>query len=132
MTLVCCSATHNRQDMQSMDNQQSWQRCQEQFLTQIYRRSNSTDSLRKYRQVLNQFFTIYPKPPDQITRADVEEFMERPSESYRNRGAAVKIATRNLRLTCLSSFYQYAATYTISSPDGPVPLLQRPSPTIGV
>src|SRR4051812_44713361 len=131
MTLVCCSATHNRQDMQSMD--ELWGKCFEQFLVQIYRRSNSTDSLRKYKQVLKQFFTIYPKPPDQITRADIEEFMERPSESYRNRGASVKIATRNLRLTCLSSFYQYAATYTIAGEDGtPEPLLQRPSPTIGV
>src|SRR5258708_3031850 len=116
-----------------MDACQLWQKCAEEIIVQIYRRSNSIESLRKYTQILRQFFKIYPTYPDQITRADVEEFMERPSESRRNQGAEVKIATRNLRLTVLSSFYQYAATYTIAGENGtPTPLLQRPAPTIGV
>src|SRR5258708_6426343 len=110
-----------------------WKKCMEQFITQIYRRSNSMQSLRKYTQVLESFFAIYPKNPDTITRADIESFLELPSQGPQNRGGAVMNATRNLRLTVLSSFYQYAATYTIASPDGQlVPLLQRPAPTIGV
>ncbi|MFL5624774.1 MAG: tyrosine-type recombinase/integrase, partial [Ktedonobacteraceae bacterium] len=37
------------------------------------------------------------------------------------------------RLTVLASFYRYASTYTIAIEEGtPVPLLQRPAPTIGV
>ncbi|MFL5624003.1 MAG: tyrosine-type recombinase/integrase [Ktedonobacteraceae bacterium] len=116
-----------------MDTCELWRKCAEQFIVQIYRRSNSVESLRKYTQVLKQFFAIYPKYPDTITRADVEEFMERPSESTRNRGATVTNATRNLRLTVLASFYRYASTYTIAIEEGtPEPLLQRPAPTIGV
>lgn len=110
-----------------------WQRCLEQYLVQLWQRSHSQETLRSYGGTLRRFFADYPKNPDQITRADVEQFLERPCASWRNRGEAPSIATRNARLAVLSSFYKYATTYTIEGEDGnPVPILQRPSPTTGV
>lgn len=116
-----------------MDACQAWRKCMEQYLVQLYHRSQSQNTLDQYHRTLRAFFSEYPKYPDQITRADVETFLERPSASWRNKGCAPSTATRNQRIAVLSSFYSYAATYTITGEDGnPVPLLQRPAPTIGM
>ena len=71
--------------------------------------------------------------PEDYTRQDVEWYAHRPSQSPRNRGGLPRNATINQRITIVSSFYNYAATYTVPGQDGkPTPLLQRPSPTIGI
>ncbi|MBO0790565.1 MAG: site-specific integrase, partial [Ktedonobacteraceae bacterium] len=115
-----------------------WERCMAQFLRQLYDRSRSEKSVQDYRRALLAFFTSSaqggpPKHPEDYTREDVEDFLHRPSTSPRNLGAPPSTATMNQRLAILSSFYKFAATFTIPGPDGrPRPLLQHPSPTLGL
>jgi site-specific recombinase XerD len=115
-----------------------WERCLANFLRQLYERSRSEKSVRDYRRTLLTFFSSSahggsPKHPEDYTREDVEDFLHRPSTSLRNRGASPSVATMNQRLAILSSFYKFAATFTIPGPDGrPRALLQTPSPTLGL
>ncbi len=115
-----------------------WERCLANFLRQLYERSRSEKSVRDYRRTLLTFFSSSahggpPKHPEHYTREDVEDFLHRPSTSSRNRGAAPSTATMNQRLAILSSFYKFAATFTVPGPDGrPRPLLQTSSPTLGL
>ncbi len=115
-----------------------WERCLTHFLRQLYERSRSEKTVLDYRRTLLSFFTSSayggpPKHPERYTREDVEDFLHRPSTSNRNFGAPPSIATVNQRLAILSSFYKFAATFTVPGPDGhPHPLLQTPSPTLGL
>jgi site-specific recombinase XerD len=115
-----------------------WERCMAQFLRQLYDRSRSTKTIDAYRSTLLSFFTSSaqegpPKHPEDYTREDVEYFLHRPSVSKRNAGAMPSTATINQRLSILSSFYRFAATFTIPGPDGkPQPLLRVSSPTLGI
>ena len=115
-----------------------WERCLAQFLRQLYDRSRSSKSVQDYRRTLITFFTSSsqggpPKHPEEYTREDVEDFLHRPSISLRNYGSPPSTATINQRLSILSSFYKFAATFTIAGPDGrPQPLLKVPSPTTGI
>jgi site-specific recombinase XerD len=120
------------------DASSPWERCMAHFLRQLYERSRSEKSVKDYRRTLLAFFTSSahggpPKHPEDYTREDVEDFLHRPSISPRNRGEPPSISTMNQRLAILSSFYKFAATFTITGPDGrPQTLLQRPSPTLGL
>jgi len=115
-----------------------WERCLANFLRQLFERSRSEKSVRDYRRTLLTFFSSSahggpPKHPEDYTREDVEDFLHRPSTSSRNWGAPPSTATMNQRLAILSSFYRFAATFTIPGPDGrPQPLLQTTSPTLGL
>jgi site-specific recombinase XerD len=115
-----------------------WERCLAHFLRQLYERSRSEKTVLDYRRTLVAFFTSSahggpPKHPEHYTREDVEDFLHRPSISRRNSGASPATATVNQRLAILSSFYKFAATFTVPGPDGrPRPLLQTPSPTLGL
>lgn len=115
-----------------------WERCLAHFLRQLYARSRSEKTVLDYRRTLVAFFTSSahggsPKHPERYTREDVEDFLHRPSTSRRNVGAPPATATVNQRLAILSSFYKFAATFTVPGPDGhPRPLLQTPSPTLGL
>lgn len=115
-----------------------WERCLVNFLRQLYEHSRSEKSVRDYRRTLLTFFSSSarggpPKHPEDYTREDVEDFLHRPSTSSRNWGASPSTATMNQRLAILSSFYKFAATFTIPGPDGrPRSLLQTPSPTLGL
>jgi integrase len=111
---------------------EQWQQCRADFIQHIYARSQSSESRRVYTLMLTMFFT-QDKAPDRYTRADVEAFLHKPTDSYQSRGKPPSVATMNLRLVVLRSFYAYAATYLILGPDGSLhPLLQVPAPTIGV
>jgi len=115
-----------------------WERCMAQFLRQLYDRSHSMKSVAAYRHTLIAFFTSSAqggpsKHPADYTREDVEYFMHRPSTSPRNRGVPPTTATINQRLSIIASFYRFAATFTITGPDGrPQTLLRTPSPTLGI
>jgi site-specific recombinase XerD len=115
-----------------------WERCLAHFLRQLYERSRSEKTVRDYRRTLVAFFSSSaqggpPKHPEHYTREDVEDFLHRPSTSPRNNGAAPSTSTMNQRLAILSSFYKFAAAFTVPSPDGsPRPLLQTSSPTLGL
>jgi site-specific recombinase XerD len=115
-----------------------WERCLAQFLRQLYDRSRSEKTVRDYRRTLLAFFSSSaqggpPKHPEYYTREDVEDFLHRPSTSPRNIGAPPSTATMNQRLAILSSFYKFAATFTIPGADArPQPLLQSSSPTLGL
>jgi integrase len=115
-----------------------WERCLAQFLRQLYDRSRSSKSVQGYRRTLITFFTSSaqggpPKHPEDYTREDVEDFLHRTSISLRNYGSPPSTAPMNQRLSILSSFYKFAATFTVAGPDGrPQPLLKVPSPTTGI
>jgi len=119
-------------------NAPPWERCLAQFLRQLYDRSRSINTVRDYRRTLVAFFTSSaqggpPKHPELYTREDVEYFIHRPSTSPRNAGSSPSISTINQRLSIISSFYNFAATFTVPGTDGrPQVLLQTPSPTLGL
>ena len=116
----------------------AWGRCLADFLQSIYQRSESRHTSKQYRAHLYAFLSSSahdgpPKLPDLYTREDVEFFLHRTTHGKRKSGTLPGNATINYRLAVLSSFYTFAATYTIEGPDGrPEPLLKRPSPTIGI
>ncbi len=109
-----------------------WNTCLAHFFQSLERRSGSSTTLYHYSCHLRLFFADGRHPTD-YTRADVETFIHRPSTGRRNAGRPVSIATVNLRLTVISSFYHYASIYTVPGPDGkPVLLFTQPSPTLGI
>ncbi len=80
-----------------------WEQCLHDFLRSMEVRSKETST--SYRGVLTRF--LAQCEPDKVTRTQIENFMHSPS--MRGRGPA--IATQNLRLSAISSFYKYASTY---------------------
>ena len=105
----------------------AWQHCVEAFLADIESRSGSVRSRQTYSAILRLFFADCGKYPNEVTRGDVLAFAESPSHGKRA-GRAVSISTRNGRVSCLTSFYRFAATYLV---DG-VPLFTRQSPLLGI
>jgi integrase len=103
----------------------NWQSCIAAFLSHIEDVSGSTHSRLRYAYVLRSFFT---RNPDEMTRSDVQSFLDAPSTSNRNYGSPVSPATRNNRLMVLNSFYKFAATYEIGSDA----LLETKPPTFGL
>ena len=104
---------------------QDWQQCIASFLSNVYYgRSRSANTLKKYVQVLSHFFAS-GTPPEKMRRADVEAFIV---TRFSGKGT-VSAATRNNRLTVLSSFYSYASTFVL--PDD-TPLMAKPRPTVGI
>jgi site-specific recombinase XerD len=110
----------------------AWGRCLSNFLTTCSR-SGSEKTLREYRTVLTYFFSEIHKVPDQVTREDVLHFIYAPSRGHRTPGNMPSVATRNVRLAILKSFYSFAASYTIEGPDGhPTRILTTIPPTLGM
>jgi integrase/recombinase XerD len=107
-----------------------WQRCLNAFLRRMLDRSGSTSTHDRYTRVLERFFAD-GRNPDQYTHAEVEAFVTQVSASTRNQGQPVSIATKNQRLAILSSFYKFAASYSVDVDGDPAYLLQRPAPTTG-
>jgi integrase len=107
-----------------------WEPCYQDFLRQLSR-SHSHATQVAYAGVLRRFFCD-GKSPEQYTRQDVEDFIYAPSDKTWTRSAdgSVTPATTNFRLSVLSSFYKYAATYQVGYDTHT--LLQHPSPTTGV
>lgn len=90
-----------------------WGKCIQSFLNQILRKSGSLNSQHHYSAMLEQFFSIEPlKLPQMKSREDVESFITLPSCATERPGP-VKPATVNGRLTCISSFYHYSASYVV-------------------
>lgn len=108
----------------------TWERCYQDFLRQLSR-SRSQATQVAYAGVLGRFFSD-GKSPEQYTRADVEDFIYGRSDKAwtRSPNGEVTPATTNFRLSVVSSFYKYAATYSRGCDTHP--LLQHPSPTTGV
>lgn len=106
-----------------------WQRCKDAFLRKTFDRSSSHSTLDRYTRVLDRFFSD-TRNPDQYSHAEVESFITQPSSLKHKQGQPVSISAKNQRLAILSSFYKFAASYTIEA-DGPTFLLQRPAPTNG-
>src|SRR6266568_3522877 len=108
-----------------------WERCYTDFLRQVSRsRSHATQVA--YAGVLSRFFCDATKSPEQYTRQDVEDFIYGKSDKTWTRSAdgSVTPATTNFRLSVISSFYRYAATYQMGYDTHT--LLQHPSPTIAL
>ncbi len=113
------------------DHDSPWQRCYTDFLRQLSRSPSHATQV-AYAGVLRRFFCDATKSPEQYTRQDVEDFIYGASDKTwtRSPDGTVTPATTNFRLSVLSSFYKYAATYR--SGDHTHTLLQHPSPTTGV
>jgi len=108
-----------------------WQRCYDAYLRHLYDKSSSEHTVEAYRSILTHFFAF--RHPEDATRADVEYFLRQKLTSAPGYGDPPSAASRNQRLSILSSFYRYASTYMIPGPDGrPRPLFRAASPTLGV
>lgn len=114
---------------------EAWQRCYEHFLQGIFRRSSSGKTLAIYRYHLTFFFSRSagcgpPKQPQNYTREDVADYINLPRQ--KKSGGAPGVSLMNQRIQTIHGFYTFAATWTMTGPDGkPQPLLQAPAPTLG-
>ncbi len=71
--------------------------------------------------------------PDRYTREDVEAFIHSPGRGPGREGDPPSVGLMNNRLSLLNSFYNYAASYSITGEDGSIePLMKRMSPTAGL
>ncbi len=106
-----------------------WARCIALYLADVQERNATT--YKGYVSILRAFFTMSAgRPPDYITREDVERFLHAPTR--RGRGGPPTPGTRNFRRSVLSSFYKYASTFTYTGEDGkPVRLFAGVPPTAG-
>ena len=112
-------------------NADPWARCISLYLQSIKERSAKTyDS---YVYTLRAFFTMFRgKPPDYITREDVERFVRTPARFGRNKDKPPAASTLNTRRAILSSFYKFASQFTYTGEDGrPVRLFSGVPPTAG-
>ena len=124
----------------AFNEHEPWGRCLTSFLRSLFGRSNSEETVTSYQRFLVQFFSGSVeggacKRPEDYTREDIEAYIHHRGDKLRTRSAdgSPSISTVNARLTALSSFYNYAATFTIADAEGhPTPILQRPAPTIGI
>lgn len=78
------------------------------------------------------FFVDRRKTPDKYTRADVEAFINAPTNSNRSRGKPPSPCTRNDRLIILSSFYTYCKSYFVMYRGKLTPILRGEKPTTGI
>jgi integrase len=114
-------------------NDEHWQHCLESFLWNIYQHSQSQPTANRYRQTLSRFFVDPQRPPDCYTRSEVEAFIRQPSQAKRCPGRPPAPGTMRDRLTIVSSFYRYSATYGITGEDGKVyPIMTTLSPAAGL
>jgi integrase len=98
-----------------------WEQCLADFLRTLAMRSQDTSA--SYDGTLRRFFAQHT--PDKVTRRDVEAFAYAPHA----RGAP-SIATINVRLSAISSFYRYASAYV---PEGAQePLWKLANPATGI
>ncbi len=107
----------------------TWQACLDAFLRSLSDRSGSEHTIAAYRSVLIHFFAGSRHPED-VTKQEILDFLRIP---FSGRGKEVAPATRNLRITALSSFYAFSSTYMVRGPTGRyVPLFRYASPTLGI
>jgi len=106
----------------------AWHDCLRAFLQACFERSGSHKTRSTYLSVLRCFFSDPWKSPASYTKSDVLAFLDSPSQSNCNRGAAVGVSTRNGRLTALSRFYAFASSHEV---DG-TPLFAGKAPTTGI
>src|SRR5947207_8404485 len=92
--------------------EEPWGRCLAQFL-KTCSPSGSEKTRREYRITLTYFLSHPAKMPDAYSQEDVHRFLYAPSRSPRNKGNMPSIATVNVRLAILKSWYSFAASYTI-------------------
>ncbi len=99
----------------------AWEQCLRDFLRTMAVCSQDTSA--SYCGTLRRFFAQHT--PDTVTRRDVEAF----AYAHHAHGAP-SIATINLRLSAISSFYRYASMYV---PAGKTePLWKLANPTLGI
>lgn len=111
-----------------------WGKCMQSFLSQIHRKSYSLSSQHAYSATLERFFSESPcRLPHLYTREDVEAFITLPGTANGRNGTTVLPGSVNNRLTILSSFYHYAASYGVQGEDGMLyPLMPYLPPTAGI
>jgi site-specific recombinase XerD len=104
-----------------------WRACVEAHLQSIESRSGSSKSHATYRYHLSRFFAEYAHPAE-ATRADVLAYMHAPGKLPYAIGKPVSAATKAQRLTVLSSFFKFCASWDLPSGE---PILTK-IPTMGV
>lgn len=110
----------------------TWQRCIDAFLDDIYSISQSKATVSHYSYILRHFFAG-DKSPENYTREDVLQFLSRRLQQRHHKDLPVSTSTKNQRMAAISSFYRFAAGYTVTGPDGrPTPLFQGSNPIFGL
>jgi len=132
LDFYCFWSRGNMEYTSPFEQGSAWDRCYHQFMQQLYRRSESDESIKAYNRFLNQFFANPSKSPEDYTREDVEAFMNRPSQSTRSMGQPPAISTINQRLAVLAAFYKYAAGYLVRGQNGKMQTLIEGLPTAGI
>lgn len=116
----------------TIEDNDNWARCFATFIQHLWSLSHSSDTIYAYRHILSAFFSVGKHPSD-YTRADVLDFINRPTQGQRSRGKPPSTATVNQRLYILKSWFAWATEYTVESPDGrPERLLKTLPPTTGL
>lgn len=106
----------------------AWRQCIEQFLLTVRDRSGSQSSYTTYRSYLVCFFRFCNKPPDEVSRTDVLNWIQSPATARRNNGGEASASTKNQRRCVLTSLFQFATLYEV---DGQ-PLYTKALPTRGI
>lgn len=84
---------------------EQWQRCQDDWLCQIERKSGRNNTRRAYASDVMDFFNSQPAAPWEITATQVETWVQEKTVR------ALAPATINRKLSALASLYRYAAEY---------------------
>ncbi len=110
----------------------AWQRCLDAFLNDIYGISKSVNTRLHYSYIIYHFFAS-GKSPEDYTREDVLAFLDRRLQARHHAGEPISNSTKNQRMGAISSFYRFAAAYTITGSDGkPAPLFTGANPIFGL
>lgn len=116
----------------AFDAESSWGRCLSSWLRQAHERSGSIHTLTHYQQLVTDFFSNPVKMPDVYDRSDIEKFIYAPRHA-KGRTGPPGPGTINNRLSALSSFYTYAAGFTIANEQAVLqPVLRTIAPTTGI
>src|SRR6266704_31666 len=110
------------------DNPQ-WEAAYQAFLKEVST-SGSEKTRISYKSILTRFFSEHPDPCA-VSRSQVSQFIQSVTAGPHRKGTVPATATRNLRASCLKSFYNFCSAWTIPSPSGPTELFRLANPTMG-
>jgi site-specific recombinase XerD len=104
-----------------------WQRTLYAFLAEKERRSGSVRTVQSYSRMLQHFFGLLGKTPEQITTAEVFAWAYGTGLSGRQPSSI----TIGARVACLSSFYHFLIRMKVVA-SNPCDAIERPRVTTGV
>ena len=113
--------TNSQRALSTPSDPSAWQRALYAFLAEKERRSGSRRTVESYSRMLQHFFGVVGKTPDQITSPDVLGWAHGIGLSGREPSSV----TVGARTACLSSFYKFLIRMSIVT-GNPCDALERP------